>query len=69
MMTLQPTAQYGQMLWVCVVREIFSSRSAARAGLRSNPNAVVVSAAPVFRKPRLVKSIGMAVKEESPLLV
>src|SRR5438094_5697604 len=50
--TPQETAQYGQMLRVSVVREIFSSRISARADLRSNPSAAAppTAAAEPFRK-------------------
>ena len=47
------------MLWVCVVREIFNPRAAARAGSRLKPKAVVAAAAPLVKKPRLETSTGI----------
>jgi hypothetical protein len=44
MITPHATAQYGQMLCVSVVREIFSSRAWASAGRTSKPKAVVTAA-------------------------
>src|SRR5713226_8661176 len=52
MMTPQETAQYGQVLRVSVVREIFSSRISARARFRSHPSATAppTAAAEPFKK-------------------
>src|SRR5206468_12078266 len=49
MITPHATAQYGQMLCVSVVREIFSSRACASAGRTSKPKAVVT--APLVKAP------------------
>src|ERR1019366_1418156 len=49
MITPQLTEQYGQVDRVSVVREIFSARDSAHAGVMSNPSSVA-PAAPTLRK-------------------
>jgi len=53
-MTPQLTEQYGQVLRVCVVREIFRAEDCACRGWRSKPRteAPIAPAAPVVRKER-----------------
>ncbi len=48
-MTPHDTAQYGQMLRVSVVRAIFSSRTSARATVRSKPTATAPPAAAAYQ--------------------
>src|SRR5690242_944258 len=52
MITPHPTAQYGHVERVSVVRAIFSSRTSAWAAVRSKPStdAVTPPTVPIFRK-------------------
>jgi hypothetical protein len=67
MTTLHPTAQYGQTLRVCVVREIFSACACAAATRRSKPNAVTITA-PALKNPRRDSFAGIVVPESSRLV-
>src|SRR5215831_15829571 len=59
MMMPQLTEQYGQVLRVCVVREILRVEDCACSGCRSKPSAEspTAPATPVFRKVRRDRSI------------
>ena len=57
MMTPQETAQYGQVLRVSVVREIFSSRISAWARERSKPRATPPPTAVALRNVRRFMSL------------
>src|SRR6267378_5033987 len=60
MIVPQPTAQYGQVDRVSLARAIFSVRSCAYAGCRSNPNTAAAAPPTVvyFRKSRREGFIG-----------
>src|SRR5882762_3845158 len=66
MMVPQPTAQYGQVDRVSLARAIFSVRSCAYAGCRSNPNTAAAAPPTVvnFRKSRREGFIGALSREE-----